>query len=314
MCGVRKNTIVIDFSVLPARPEIGKIQTFLDNVIKVQYEDVISIQLHHARNCVYVEMKSYEIALRYQSEHNWKRTMVCVDKEFRIPIYVDCEAVTVRVHDLPPSVSHSAVGEFMLKFGEVISIRDETWMHYFPGISNGVRVLRMNLLRHIPSYVTIDNEITMVSYLNQPKSCRQCHKPIHPGKKCVESNSAALVNHPQAVSTSSTPPSDGLFTEADFPPIKQAQKASSLSSNLPTIEETKHQNDDEWTDIDDNASTSSSSDYIEATNKRRRSKREKAETKKVCSEQCSPNPREHATRASSNQVFSSKNKSGNSSK
>ncbi|XP_062701723.1 uncharacterized protein LOC134285253 [Aedes albopictus] len=308
MCGVRKNTLVIDFSVLPARPEIGKIQTFLDNVIKVRYEDVISIQLHHARNCVYVEMKSYEIASRYQSEHNWKRTMLCADKEFRIPIYVDCEAVTVRVHDLPPSVSHSAVGEFMLKFGEVISIRDETWMHYFPGISNGVRVLRMNLLRHIPSYVTIANEITMISYENQPKSCRHCHEPIHPGKKCVESNNAAFVNHPRTASTASSPPSDGLFTEADFPPINKAQKA-------PTVEETK-QNDDEWTDIDDNASTSSSSDFIEATNKRRRSKREKAETKKVCSEQCSPNrsSKEHATGASSTQVFSLKNKSSNGSK
>lgn len=125
MSGARKNTLVVDFSVLPARPEIGKVQCFLENEIKLQYADIKNIQLHHVRHCVFIEMKSHDIAARYHAEHNCKRTMLCGDATFRIPVYVDCEAVTVRVHDLPPAMSHVTIADHMLKYGEVISIRNE---------------------------------------------------------------------------------------------------------------------------------------------------------------------------------------------
>lgn len=185
MSSARKNTLVI--SVLPIRPEIAKVRDFLENEIKLQYSDIRSIQLHHNRNCVFIEMISHEIAVRYQKEHNWRRVMLCGDVKFRIPIFVDCDAVTIRVHDLPPSMSHVTIADHMLKYGEVISIRNEKWKHYFPGIANGVRVLRMNLLRHIPSFITIETHETMVSYIDQPKSCRHCGQPSHPGGKCPDS-------------------------------------------------------------------------------------------------------------------------------
>lgn len=272
MCSTRKNTLVIDLSVLPARPDIATVQHFLENQLKLQYSDVLSIQLHHPRNCVLIEMKSYEIALRYQTQHNWKRKMLCADKDFRIPVYVDCDAVTVRVHDLPPSMSHSTVRDYMLKFGEVISIRSETWKHYFPGISNGVRVLRMNLLRDIPSFITIDQQETMITYDKQPKSCRHCEQPAHPGTRCLES-SIPNINHTHQ---NQSAPSHDLFNLEDFPPIG-GQQAS--SPKLPTVE--AQHNDDEWTDVDDNT-LSSSTDYNETTHKRRRSRRnkEEIETKK----------------------------------
>lgn len=285
MCSARKNTLVIDFSVLPTRPDVAKVQHFLENELKLNYADVISIQLHHLRNCVLLEMKSYDIASRYQSQHNWKRKMLCAGAEFLVPVYVDCAAVTVRLHNLPPSMSHSTIRDYMLKFGEVITIRNETWKHYFPGIPNGVRVLRMNLLRDIPSFITIGIEDTMVSYENQPKSCRYCGQPTHPGKRCLQS-STQIPNKSSSVPSNST---DGLFNPEDFPPINNDQPTSSLPVASVVIKE-KQQNDDEWTDIDDNTS-SSSTDYNGATNKRRRSKRNKEdlEVKKMCSDQCSPN-------------------------
>lgn len=287
MCGVRINTLVVDFSVLPARPEPGKVQSFLENELKLQYADVKSIQLHNSRNCVYIEMKSRDIVSRYQMEHNWKRTMVCADKSFRIPVYVDCEAVTVRLHDLPPAMSNATIAESMLKFGELISIRKETWKHYFSGIPNGVRVLRMNLLRDIPSFITIDEEITMVSYLNQPKLCRHCDQPAHPGNKCLQSSTQRSTNTPSEASNQS---GDGLFSQADFPPIT-TEHQNTPSPIQPTVEERKQQNSDgDGTDGEDNASSSTASEFDEVTHKRRRStKKVDNDNKKVCSEdQCSP--------------------------
>ncbi|KXJ72063.1 hypothetical protein RP20_CCG019026 [Aedes albopictus] len=212
--------------------------------------------------------------------------MLCDGTEFRVPVYVDCAAVTVRVHNLPPSMSHTTIRDYMMKFGEVITIRNETWKHYFPGIPNGVRVLRMNLLREIPSYITIDQEETMVSYENQPKSCRHCNQPAHPGKRCLESSTPARNKSASPLAPSNSTDGDGIFNPEDFPPINNAQQTS-----LPMPSEAKQQNEDEWTDIDDNDNTSSSSDYNEATNKRRRSKRNKedGESKKMCSDQCFPN-------------------------
>lgn len=311
MNSVRENTLVIDLSVLPVRPSVAHVQKFLEDQIKLQFEDVKSIQLHHTRNCVLIEMLDKEIALRYQLNHNWKRSIVCADKAFKIPVYVDCEAVTVRVHDLPSTMSPDTISEYMLKFGEVISIRNETWKHYFPGISNGVRVLRMNLFRHIPSFITIANEPTMVTYINQPKICFHCGQAAHPSKTCKESSVATSKETTKQPSTS-LPSNDGLFSQSDFPPLDNNNKKSlsPTPTNKPSAAE-REQNDDEWTDIDDNTSISST-DLSETTNKRRRSKGNKeTETKKVCTDQCFHNAGHDGIRLdtpSKEKSFSTKNK------
>lgn len=294
MSGTRVNTLVVDFSVLPVRPEVAKVHQFLEEELKIQYEDVKSIQLHHARNCVLIEMKTKEIVTRYQLEHNWKRTMLSNNVKFRIPVYVDCEAVTVRVHDLPPSISHVTIAEHMLKYGEVISIRKEKWKHYFPGISNGVRVLRMNILRHIPSFITIENEDTMVTYNGQPKS----DQSSRPGK-CPEPTTTSNGRPPSSTATKSP---NGLFTQDDFPPIANSLQKTTTpvpeSVQAKQNDNSENNNDDDWTD--DESASNSSSEYNGATYKRRRSRQNNkgCRTKKACSSQCSPNT-DHAEMCSS---------------
>ncbi|KXJ69299.1 hypothetical protein RP20_CCG027911 [Aedes albopictus] len=227
-------------------------------------------------------MKNFDIASRYQLDNNCKRTMLCAGKMFRIPVYVDSDAVTVRIHDLPLSMDNSTISDHMLKYGEVISIRNDTWKHYFAGLPNGVRVLRMRLLRDIPSYITIENERTMVSYLSQPKLCYQCGQPAHPKEKCP--------NYSSSTSNKTTSPhSDELFNHIDFPPINNTNEEPSPAVNEPTSEEPKTQNNEDWTDVEDNASTSSG-DFNVVTHKRRRSNKQKDNaTKKVCAEQGSSN-------------------------
>lgn len=64
-------------------------------------------------------------AQRYEKAHNIKRVFICNEKRFKIPVYVDSEAVTARVHDLPPSTLHASISEFMTQFGYVILIHSE---------------------------------------------------------------------------------------------------------------------------------------------------------------------------------------------
>lgn len=319
---VRKNTLVIDLSVLPARPDAGQVHQFLENEIKLQLSDVRSIQLHNSRKCVYIEMVDHDTAVRYQKAHNIRRIFVFNNKRFKIPVYVDSEAVTVRIHDLPSSVLHATVAAFMTRFGEVISIQNERWRQFFPGIPNGVRLLQMRLKGSIPSYITIENEICFVEHKNQLKTCKWCSRAVHPKQKCQEIAAAEKANttteHETAQASKSTNPSaqtEKIFSDSDFPPMSSKPcssnkhitetrnneasdktQAESRSVSVPT--ETIQSRDDESYDDDDDdddggsgggGSSSSPYEADDTTTKRRMLTRSMKEYKKRCINQGSQN-------------------------
>lgn len=300
MYSVRKNTLVVDFNVLPVRPDVGRVHHFLENEIKLNIADVNSIQLHHTRNCVYIEMKDRDIALRYEKAHNIQRSFIYNDKPFKIPVYVDSEAVTVRVCDLPPSMPHTTVGNFMMRFGDVISIQNERWKNYFGGVFNGVRVLQMRLKQSIPSFITIDNQMATVHHPNQIRTCRYCSKSAHPNQKCTDVTASENKNTP--TTASATPSNETIFNETEFPPIPNVQsipsssetssgkrgisaienKTKSLPTDQSTQQQTKSDIDDDDDDQNDDGSTSPSESFDACTNKRRLSTRRGKEKKKMC--------------------------------
>ncbi|KXJ81090.1 hypothetical protein RP20_CCG021701 [Aedes albopictus] len=313
MASIRRNTLVVDFSVLPSRPDVEKVHQFLERDIELQLSDVKSLQLHNTRKCVFIEMVNNDTALRYQNKHNIKRVFVHNKKEFKIPVYVDSEAVSVRVHDLPPSVHHTTVANFMAQFGEVASIQSERWKHYFPGVPNGIRVLQMRIKKPIPSYVTINGEVCFVEHQNQIRTCKWCSRAVHPKQKCLEV--AATANKNTAIGTASS--IETPFSDADFPPINSIQTTNNTQATKQR--RTKADDDDDealvqsgpvvalHTDqqiitIDDNDNdddcdgNSSSSPYEtnDSTNKRRMSTKRTKEKKKQCynsglQNDCNPN-------------------------
>lgn len=298
---VRKNTLVVDFSVLPVRPDVAKVEQFLENAIKLNLADVKCIQLHNTRNCVYIQMKDHDTALQYENTHNIKRVFMCNDKPFKIPVYVDSEAVTVRVCDLPPSMLHATVGEHMMRYGDVISIQNERWKNYFPGIYNGVRVLQMRLKQSIPSFITINNEIATVRHPNQIMTCRWCSKPAHPGQKCLEENASKNISISLTPTTSSS--NEHKFSDADFPPINNKQSTEPSTKSVPprdkrapvenepctkivpTDQEQQlnsiNNDDDDDDDVNDDSS-SSPYECGDSTYKRRLSTKRGKEKKKLC--------------------------------
>lgn len=297
MNGIRKNTLIVDFSVLPARPELGKIESFMQNEIKLDLADVKCIQLHNTRNCVFIEMKDNDIALRYEKAHNVQRAFVYGGKPFKIPVYVDSEAVTVRVCDLPPSIPHVTVGNYMMRYGDVISVQNERWKNYFPGVFNGVRVLQMRLKQPIPSFITIGDETATVFYQNQTKTCRWCCKPVHPQQKCLEATASGSIHSAAATAAATASQStEQRFNEAEFPPInnnqpidvggKRAEAETDSRANIvPTNQAeqliTINDTDDDNGDANDDSSTSPY-ESCDGSNKRRLSTKRGKEKKKIC--------------------------------
>lgn len=293
MANVRKNTLVVDFSVLPVRPEAATIQKFLYENIKLQLKDVASIQLHSIRNCVFVELTSAELASKYQNGNNLKHVINHEGRAFKIPVYVDDAAVTVRIHDLSTDIPHTVVKKHMEdRYGFVLSIGRERWKHYFPGIPNGVRLLRMHLTKPIPSFIEIENQLTTVTYENQVKSCRYCQKPVHPKRKCTElPKETAFLHQNETITASPT----SLFNENNFPALASVAVSTPNQSSqtiVPTASiqhesnQTKNNNADAdyekaETANNEDEMTSSSCEETE-TNKRRLSTRRQNDTKKMC--------------------------------
>lgn len=182
----RKNTVVMDFSVLPVRPKPETIEKFLTRSIKLDMSSIKNLQIHNIRNAALIEMRCQQDAENLSASHNLQHTIEANNKKILIPIYMEDSAVNVRINDLPPDMPNSVVAEHMKMYGKVKSVVRETWKNYFQGVPNGVRVVRMEVDKPIPSYITISNEKTTVSYKNQIATCRNCDQRVHPNRKCSD--------------------------------------------------------------------------------------------------------------------------------
>lgn len=182
----RKNTLVVDFSVLPVRVNVAEVHKFLVNYIQLDITKVKNLQLHSIREQVFIEFGSMDTAEALAASHNLKHSIQVEAKKFLIPVFIEDTSTNVRIHDLPPGMPNAIVAEHMKQYGRVKSVVRELWKKYFPGTPNGVRVVRIELDKHVPSYIQIQNQMTSVSYQNQPTTCRSCSQRSHPNMKCSE--------------------------------------------------------------------------------------------------------------------------------
>uniref|UniRef100_A0A8D8FUZ7 (northern house mosquito) hypothetical protein n=1 Tax=Culex pipiens TaxID=7175 RepID=A0A8D8FUZ7_CULPI len=184
----RQNSLVLDFNVMPVIPELGTIQRFLQQQIKLDLSSVRNLQVNVSRNQVIIETTTPEQATCIAKNHNSKHFIVHEKKRFLIPIYVEDGSIEVKVHDLPPRMPNHMIENHLQQYGEIISIHDEVWRDFFPGVPNGVRVVRMKVQKPIPSFVKIEGLSAYIVHKNQIKTCRYCTQKLHAGQKCKGTN------------------------------------------------------------------------------------------------------------------------------
>lgn len=160
----RKNTIVVDFSVLPKRPILEQVQEFVKDCIKIDMADVKSIQLHNLRNCLYIEVCNAGVAARIHKQHHLRHSYSYHGMTYTIPVFVDGPTATVKIHDLPPQMANTDISDHMKQYGKVLSIQNDVWKNFFPGLPNGVRLVRMILDKPVPSNIVINGQSSYVSY------------------------------------------------------------------------------------------------------------------------------------------------------
>lgn len=164
MSSYRKNTLVVDFSGLPKRPSLEKVEEFLKEFIELDMADVRNIQVHNLKNCVFIEMNDAGVAARLHKQHHLRHSFTHQGAIYNIPIYVDGPTTTVRILDLPPQLSNSVISNHLQQYGKVISVQNEVWKNFFPGVPNGVRVVQMRLEKPIPSCIVVENYSTLIRF------------------------------------------------------------------------------------------------------------------------------------------------------
>ncbi|XP_039444520.1 uncharacterized protein LOC120424453 [Culex pipiens pallens] len=123
----RRNAVVIDFNVMPVRPDIESVSKFITNDLKLDLKRLKNVQLNNTRNHVIIELGSPEEASDLVDHHNLKHKVGCRGQAFRIPVFLEDNSIQVRVHDLPPHLPNELIATHLEAYGEVNSIRREVW-------------------------------------------------------------------------------------------------------------------------------------------------------------------------------------------
>lgn len=177
-------TFVINFRVVPNKLKYPEIFAFINNKLGLAVTDLKHLQITNSR--VFIGTDSPQTAQNIVQEHNMQHQLEQGGKLYNIPLAMEDGSVEVRVHDLRPRISNRQVALRMREYGEPLSIRDEVWKDFCPGVPNGVRVLRMKLSKAIPSYISVDTEMTLVTYKGQVATCKHCNRSVHYSQKCSD--------------------------------------------------------------------------------------------------------------------------------
>lgn len=179
-----ERSFVLNFRALPGKLKYADVFDFIANKLNFDLSRIKHLQISNGK--VYVGTESAQIAQDMVQEHNMKHEYVHEGKTYNIPLEMEDGTIEVRVHDLRPRTTNRMLAQRMREYGEICSIREETWKDHLPGIPNGVRILRMKLVKPIPSYVQVDTEMTLVTYRGQVATCKHCNRNVHYAQKCSE--------------------------------------------------------------------------------------------------------------------------------
>ena len=250
----RDNTAVVDFASCVPRPAIRDIEKLLKSEMKLYIPDLHCIQMHHTRNCVLIMFRELSSAERFVSEHNLKHFIASGQSNYQIPVYLEDNAVDVRVHDLPLAIASKVIERKMREYGEVLSVNYDRWKNFFPGLYNGVRIVRMRIKKPIPSYLVFStgtfSEQSMVSHKNQRTTCQWCDMFSHQGQTCADAAKKTTIETPTTnakttpapATKTSAPPAETSIIETQPLPQQPAIQSSSAVNKSHNIEHKKSEN------------------------------------------------------------------------
>lgn len=178
----RKNTIKCTFQREHQKPLAAEIHDWIKSTLKVNETDIDAIQLDGAKASVFIKftdnvkyesfIKSHLGEQRFEHRDGTVSTVNIAEAELGYKI--------IRVLNLPLEVTNQTITSHLSKYGKVINIADDYWSgSYAYKVKNGIRIVKIELTKHVPSYIIIENTKALTLYEGQPKTCSNCHSADH---------------------------------------------------------------------------------------------------------------------------------------
>lgn len=191
----RKSTLKFTFSTEYARPRALEVERFLREDVKIPCTDLIGIHLSIVSSVVYVKLVNdtacNTILERAKDGLKFRHSDGNIG-----PVNVDHAGLglrTIRIFELPFELPAEDVEAALRPYGKVLSHVAEKWTQFttYP-VLNGVRQVRIELTKHVPSYLNIAGCRAIVIYDGQPKTCSGCGKEGHIRSECLQRRIAQL--------------------------------------------------------------------------------------------------------------------------
>ena len=163
--------------------------SFCKDELLLSRDDVVCLQIDVSLNRFYVKCRTAATCDQLVSRNGGKYRLRQSDGEVRTVTVEHAAGLgtrLIRVFNLPHEMPDTVVSAAFSSYGKVVCVRREVWNHdFFQGIPNGVRLVTVELSKHVPSFVVVGKVgKVMTSYDGQPRTCAVCDKVDHTRQDC----------------------------------------------------------------------------------------------------------------------------------
>ena len=145
------------------------------------------IQIDGPRRRVYIKLNN-EVRLQEVLHTTQGRLDYIHDNGELAIVYIERAGMgvrRVRVANLPPELQDRTLRDVISRYGEVRAISEEQWSkRYRYPVHKGIRIVEMDLKKHLPSHMTIVGTRALISYEGPPITCYGCNEPGHQYQEC----------------------------------------------------------------------------------------------------------------------------------
>lgn len=157
------------------------VHRFLFEELKLKHEDLKAIELEPGVKKFYFKLADSEKFRRILAQG--QGTFVHVGDVTSQVALTDAGSPgwrVLRVFRLPVELPSQALADALAAYGTVRDVAYEKWTNYEgKGILNGIRNVKIELKKNVPSYMRIQGVEALILYDGQPKTCRKCGQEGH---------------------------------------------------------------------------------------------------------------------------------------
>lgn len=231
----RRATIKVTFAPEHARPRAYEVEQFIRDDLRLNPREVIGIHFSITGNVVYIKMTSEEVCADVVRQHAQGHKFKHSDGHIG-DVMVDHAGFglrTIRVFELPFEVPQDVVVEAFRPYGKVVGHLAEKWQTFTTyQVLNGVRQIKIELSKHVPSYLMIGGVRAIIMYDGQPRTCSGCGQEGHVRSDCLRRRLLQVTTGDAAPAATATPLPD-TYASAVRDPEASLQDAPVLPRALP---------------------------------------------------------------------------------